>query len=138
MSEANLFLSYSVADLHRMLSAGEISITDICTHCVRQYESFEQKYHAWVCFDGERLLKQASSADKNFVKTRIRPLEGIPIGVKDIMNTCEFPTQMGSPIWKGFMPGNDARVVHYVREAGGFDLQSAANEVLWAARVGMT
>jgi Asp-tRNA(Asn)/Glu-tRNA(Gln) amidotransferase A subunit family amidase len=42
---------------------------------------------------------------------------GVPVGVKDIFNTRDMPTQMGSPIWTGFTPGNDARVVHYLRVA---------------------
>jgi len=46
------------------------------------------------------------------------PLLGIPIGVKDIYNTFDMPTQMGSPLWKDFTPGNDARLIHYLRRAG--------------------
>jgi len=34
------------------------------------------------------------------------------------MNTAEYPTQMGSPLWDGFTPGNDARVVFYAKQAG--------------------
>jgi Asp-tRNA(Asn)/Glu-tRNA(Gln) amidotransferase A subunit family amidase len=40
------------------------------------------------------------------------------VGIKDIYNTMDFPTQMGSPIWKDFTPGNDARVVYDLRMAG--------------------
>ncbi|MEK6558104.1 MAG: amidase, partial [Candidatus Margulisiibacteriota bacterium] len=47
-----------------------------------------------------------------------RPLEGILVGVKDIYNTIDFPTQMGSVLWKDFTPGNDARTVYYLKEAG--------------------
>ena len=43
----------------------------------------------------------------------------MPIGVKDIINTADFPTQMGSPLWNGFTPGNDARVVFNMKRAGG-------------------
>ena len=42
---------------------------------------------------------------------------GIPIGIKDIFNTIDFPTEMGSKIWKEFTPGNDARVVYYLKMA---------------------
>lgn len=38
-------------------------------------------------------------------------LWGMPVGVKDVINTADLPTEMGSAIWKGFTPGNDARVV---------------------------
>jgi Asp-tRNA(Asn)/Glu-tRNA(Gln) amidotransferase A subunit family amidase len=40
------------------------------------------------------------------------------VGVKDIINTADFPTQMGSPIYKGFTPGNDARIVSKLKQAG--------------------
>jgi len=46
-------------------------------------------------------------------------LEGIPIGIKDTFNTADLPTQMGSPLWKNFTPGNDARVVYEARRTGG-------------------
>jgi len=49
----------------------------------------------------------------------VGPLNGIPIGIKDIFNTLDMPTAMGSPIWEGFTPGNDARVVAELRYAGG-------------------
>jgi Asp-tRNA(Asn)/Glu-tRNA(Gln) amidotransferase A subunit family amidase len=39
--------------------------------------------------------------------------------VKDIFNTSDFPTQMGSPLWAGFTPGNDARAVFNLKRAGG-------------------
>ena len=61
-----------------------------------------------------RKIKEYFEKEKN-----IRALEGIPIGVKDIFNTKEFTTEMGSPLWKNFTPGNDARVIYYIRTAGG-------------------
>jgi Asp-tRNA(Asn)/Glu-tRNA(Gln) amidotransferase A subunit family amidase len=45
-------------------------------------------------------------------------LRGVPVGVKDIFNTADMPTQMGSRIWSGFRPGNDARVVFNLRYDG--------------------
>ncbi|OHD82355.1 MAG: hypothetical protein A3D90_02960, partial [Sulfuricurvum sp. RIFCSPHIGHO2_02_FULL_43_9] len=45
-------------------------------------------------------------------------LDGVPIGIKDIYNTEHFPTEMGSVIWKGFTPGNDARSVFSLKEQG--------------------
>jgi Asp-tRNA(Asn)/Glu-tRNA(Gln) amidotransferase A subunit family amidase len=46
-------------------------------------------------------------------------LDGIPVGVKDVFNTVDFPTEMGSELWRGFTPGNDARIVYYLKNAGG-------------------
>lgn len=47
------------------------------------------------------------------------PLSGIPIGIKDIINTVDFPTTNGSPIYKGHTPVEDAEVVKKIRNLGG-------------------
>ena len=74
-------------------------------------EKREPELHAWAYFDADYARQQEERA-------REGALHGIPVGVKDIFNTYDMPTQMGSPIWKGFTPGNDARVVHNLRMAG--------------------
>lgn len=61
---------------------------------------WEPKVHAWESFKPPRFIP------------------GLAVGVKDVINTAEFPTEMGSEIWKGFTPGNDARVVTKLKEAG--------------------
>lgn len=45
--------------------------------------------------------------------------ERFSVGVKDVINTADFPTEMGSKVWAGFTPGNDARVVTKIKQAGG-------------------
>ena len=75
-------------------------------------EAREGELKAWAYFDAELAYKNARNARKG-------ALHGIPVGIKDIFNTYDMPTQMGSPIWSGFTPGNDARVVHNIRMAGG-------------------
>jgi Asp-tRNA(Asn)/Glu-tRNA(Gln) amidotransferase A subunit family amidase len=46
------------------------------------------------------------------------PLRGIAVGIKDIMDTAEFPTEMGSPIYRGFRSRGDASVVMMLKQAG--------------------
>ena len=46
------------------------------------------------------------------------PLCGIAVGIKDIMDTADFPTEMGSPIYRGFRPRGDAAVVMMLKQAG--------------------
>ena len=46
------------------------------------------------------------------------PLRGIAVGIKDIMDTADFPTEMGSPIYRGFRPRGDAAVVMMLKQAG--------------------
>jgi Asp-tRNA(Asn)/Glu-tRNA(Gln) amidotransferase A subunit family amidase len=74
---------------------------------------------AWAYFDEELWLSnlaQALDTNKNEAYTE---LLGVPVGIKDTFNTAEMPTQMGSPLWKDFTPGNDARVVHNIKYHGG-------------------
>lgn len=119
MSE-KLFIKRSISEIHEELKRKTIDPIDVAQACIDSHDDLDDEYHAWVCFDKEALLSQAIATKKRIEKgKKIRLLEGIPVGVKDIMNTNKFPTQMGSPIWKGFTPGNDARVVYYVKEAGG-------------------
>src|SRR3984885_14868455 len=53
------------------------------------------------------------------VLVRPGPLQGIPIGVKDVLDTAEMPSEYGSPIWAGWRPRADAACVAWARTAGG-------------------
>jgi Asp-tRNA(Asn)/Glu-tRNA(Gln) amidotransferase A subunit family amidase len=113
------FTESSIADILAGYESGSVSALGVARACVERVESLDGTYHAWTCFDAERFLGQASETDDRVRSgAAIRPLEGIPVGVKDIFNTADFPTQMGSPIWKGFTPGNDARSVFNLKRAG--------------------
>lgn len=113
-------LDRPISQLHHALQSGELSPLDIAQHTVTQVEKLESQVKAWEAFDPERLLNEAKTVDVSQHLSRpLRPLEAIPVGVKDNMNTEDFPTQMGSRLWKGFTPGNDARVVFHAKRQGG-------------------
>lgn len=78
--------------------------------------SKDTQLHAWEYIDNSVIERQLTKIETLDATTH--PLWGLPIGIKDIYNTFDMPTQMGSPIWKDFTPGNDARVVHYLRRNG--------------------
>lgn len=113
------FFTLSIKKILSEYKTGKISPRDIAELCINQYDHYESECQAWVCFSKDRLRKYAVDANTRVTNEKtIRPLEGIPIGVKDIYNTIDFPTQMGSPIWENFTPGNDARVIFYLKTAG--------------------
>lgn len=116
----SLFLEQSVPQLIQSVEQGVLSIRDMADATAQQIEAKEASTLAWVCYDLDQLRLEADRAHSNY-KSRgaLLGMDGIPFGVKDIFNTKSFPTQMGSPIWKGFTPGNNARVVDSLLFAGG-------------------
>ena len=107
------------AEAARAIAEGRLSARELVLACFGQIERWDSRIHAWVHLDPESALAQADATDAAIRDGRDPgPLGGVPVGIKDIFNTIDMPTQMGSPIWSGFTPGNDARVVHYLRMAG--------------------
>jgi len=100
------------------IKSGDIQVADLVRSCLDRIEQIESDVHAWAYQDPEILMEHAREMDQKFEDgTDPGDLFGILVGVKDIFNTHGMPTQMGSPIWKDFTPGNDARVVYYLRMA---------------------
>ena len=71
---------------------------------------------AWVWLDPEQALAQARAVDR---AGRPGLLAGVPVGVKDVIDTVDMPTQHGSPIYRGNRPFADAACVALIRAAGG-------------------
>lgn len=114
----NSFADISIGQILASYKSESISPSDVANLCINQVNKYEELYKAWVCFDAETLLKGAKACEVHLKSGLIRPMEAIPVGVKDIFNTADFPTEMGSPIWRNFTPGNDARVVYQMKMAG--------------------
>lgn len=77
----------------------------------------EPDIHAWAYFNETEWLNKLENVLENH-PVKFSELLGVPVGIKDIFNTIDMPTCMGSPIWEGFTPGNDARVVHNIKFQG--------------------
>jgi len=107
----------TATDIIAHLRARHFSATEVTRACLETIDRLDSAIHAWVHVVPEIALKQAEAADRKLASGRTGMLCGVRIGIKDIFNTTDMPTQMGSPIWKDFTPGNDARVVHYLRMA---------------------
>lgn len=113
------FLSMSIDQILEGYRKREFSPVEVAQGCAAQIKKWEADVAALVCFDEEILMRYARAAEERLMKgEEIRLLEGIPVGIKDIFNTADFPTQMGSPLWEGFTPGNDARVVYQLKSQG--------------------
>ncbi|MBK9135880.1 MAG: amidase [Betaproteobacteria bacterium] len=113
------FHRHGVRELLAGYAGGTFTPIDAAEACRAAVARSEFDVHAWVKFDGERLQAAAAEATARIARGEtLRALEGVPVGVKDIFNTTDFPTQMGSPLWSGFTPGNDARAVFHLKRAG--------------------
>jgi amidase len=91
-----------------VLSAAEKRVRD----CLDRIEAREPEVQAWEALDPEGALEQARRVDPR------SPLRGLPVGIKDIIDTADFPTAYGSPIYRGHRPGADAACVALLRRAG--------------------
>jgi len=117
---SNLFLEKDLLELSSCLKNKELSYSDIANETINAIDQFETQTHAWTIYNTAELKERALELDNRGLSEEIfKPLMGIPFGIKDIFNTKDFLTQMGSPLWKNFNPGNNARVVDSVLQAGG-------------------
>jgi Asp-tRNA(Asn)/Glu-tRNA(Gln) amidotransferase A subunit family amidase len=117
LSENNLY-RLSAYEAIELIKNKKITIRQLIESIIKRINECNHKTGAWIHLNYKQALEKADELDKKLSSDQnIEPLYGIPIGIKDIFNTQDFPTEMGSPIWKDFTPGNDARVVYYLRMA---------------------
>ncbi|MEA2991106.1 MAG: hypothetical protein QOD40_26 [Alphaproteobacteria bacterium] len=105
----------SATDIVRRIAAREITAVAVVEACLRRIAEREGSVHAWANIDPELALRRARELDGGPVRG---PLHGIPIGVKDVIDTADLPTEMGSPIYRGYRPASDAACVALLRAAG--------------------
>jgi Asp-tRNA(Asn)/Glu-tRNA(Gln) amidotransferase A subunit family amidase len=104
-------------DLARRIEAGELSPADVIDLCAKAIDAREKDVCAFAALDVARARGKAKDAG-----LAARPLRGLPVGVKDIFDTVDFPTEFGTPIYKGNQPRSDAALVALIRRAGGIVL----------------
>ena len=97
------------------VQAGRISAEAATRGFLDRIEARDGGVQAWVHLDPEGALAAARAVDRGEVKG---PLAGVPLAVKDVIDTGDMPTEYGSAIYRGFRPGRDAGCVHLARRAG--------------------
>jgi Asp-tRNA(Asn)/Glu-tRNA(Gln) amidotransferase A subunit family amidase len=101
------------------IARGAISAEDYTRACLERIAAVESEVHAFVHLDPEHALAQARALDRRKASgERTGPLHGIPVGIKDIFDTADYPTECGSPIFAGRRPDADSAAVRKLREAG--------------------
>ena len=94
---------------------GELTAIEAVRACIERIEEREADVRAWVDFDPEPALEEARARD---AETPRGPLHGVPVGIKDMIDTADRPTSYGSPIFAGHRPAADAACVAALRAAG--------------------
>jgi len=108
-------LSLSVRDAAREIAAGRLSAEAFATACLDRIAAREPIVGAWHYLDRDAALAAARARDAEAPRG---PLHGIPIAVKDLIDTADMPTGYGSPIYEGHRPAADAACVALARAAG--------------------
>ncbi|HXP30404.1 MAG TPA: amidase [Stellaceae bacterium] len=99
----------------RMTSSGALTAEAEVRDCLARIAERETTVRAWAALDPELALREAQALDRAAAKG---PLQGVPVGVKDIIDTADLPTEMGSSIYRGHRPAADAACVALLRAAG--------------------
>ena len=102
------------------MAKGEVTAEAYVTACLDAIDAREPEIEAWVHLDRAHALAQARAVDAQRASGKgVGALHGLPVGIKDIIDTADMPTQNGSPIFKGYQPAKDASCVAQIRAAGG-------------------
>jgi Asp-tRNA(Asn)/Glu-tRNA(Gln) amidotransferase A subunit family amidase len=101
------------------LKAGDLSAVEVVEACLARIAELEPTIHAWAHLDAEYARLQARQADRLRAEgAGLGPLHGLPVGIKDIIDTKDFPTEFGTPLHRGRRPEEDASIVQHLRSAG--------------------
>jgi Asp-tRNA(Asn)/Glu-tRNA(Gln) amidotransferase A subunit family amidase len=113
----------SATEIVSKIAAGETTCEAVTCDCLERIAARESVVKAWVNFDPALALAQARALDR---EPRRGALHGVPIGVKDVIDTFDMPTEMGSPIYRNNRPAADAACVALLRRAGAVILGKTA------------
>ncbi len=107
------------ADAARRIREGLLTSVELVESCLERIRALEEDVQAWTFLDEKHALAQARAADEKKASGQpIGPLHGVPVGIKDIIDTADMPTENGTVLHKGRAPRNDAAVVAMLRAAG--------------------
>lgn len=118
-----LLETLSLAEVSRDLRRGELSPLELVENCLRRIENLDGDLNSFITVTGDRAVDHARQLTEELAQGRWRgPLHGVPLGLKDLIETEGVRTTAGSRILAGSVPARDATVVRRLREAGAISL----------------
>jgi Asp-tRNA(Asn)/Glu-tRNA(Gln) amidotransferase A subunit family amidase len=101
------------------IAAGRLTAEELAEACLARVDAREEEVRAFVRLDRAHVLAQARRRDEERrAGAPLGPLHGVPVALKDIIDTADEPTEYGSPLYAGNLPWEDAAIVMRLREAG--------------------
>ena len=111
---------FNICELSRKIRDREISPVELTHHCLVLIEKLNPALNAYITVTAESALDRARLAEREIYRgTYLGPLHGIPIGLKDIIDTAGVRTTAGSELFKDRIPTEDAEVVRVVDRIAG-------------------
>ena len=109
----------SILEMSQRLRKRELSPVELALNCLAKIEELNPFLNAFITVTADSALQQASQAESEIMATQWRgPLHGIPIGLKDLLDTAGIRTTAASALFKDRIPTQDAKVVQRLRNAG--------------------
>lgn len=115
------------------MKAGQMSSESLVQHCIDVIDETDDRIKAWVHVDREGALEQARECDLRCKRGKsLGSLHGVPVGLKDIIDTDNMPTRRGTPIYADRQPESNATIVNRLREEGAVILgKTVTTELAW-------
>ena len=113
----------TAAEAARRIAGKTLTATALIDSCLDRIGACNDHLKAFVFVDEEGARARAQCVDRGLVRGR---LAGVPVAVKDVLDTSKMPSAYGSPIWSGHRPVADAAAVALMRRAGAIALGKTA------------
>ena len=131
--------SLTATEAARLVRSGELSSLELVKSCLARIAETDRAIGAWAWLDPESALAQAAECDRlRKAGMATGPLHGVPVGLKDIIDTRDMPTELGTPVHAGRRTDTDARLVEHLREAGAVIMGKTVTTELAFVHAGQT
>jgi len=109
----------SAGEAVQAIEDGTLTSEELVRSCLDRIVDVDENIQAWAHLDPDHALGQARERDSQRMQAQpLGPLHGIPVGIKDIIDSADMPCEFGTEIHAGRTPAEDATLVALLREAG--------------------